>query len=342
MTKITYANKVNNSSSGLAANKKVADVDMNEIKTVVNANDDTLINAINDIDELANISGAVPFSWDFDINNASADPTAGKFRLNNLPLSSALYMYLSITDNTGINTKDVLDLMTVGAHIYIQNRYESKQGALYEIASITDNTTWFSFVLTVVSASTTSPSDGDLFAFRLVPSPSGGSGDVSTDNIWDNKGDLAVATGSNAATKVAVGADGQSLRADSGETNGVKWGGDMLQFAMALSDENVTDLVASATPVWSKYIAVRIAFTDFYFDVITAPVGSAITIDVHRNGTTIFSTKPTIASGANTSSGAVISTSSFAQGDLMEIFVDAVGSTTAGKGLKGDMVGIFN
>ena len=35
---ITFADKSNNSTSGLATNKKVRDVDMNEIKTVVNEN----------------------------------------------------------------------------------------------------------------------------------------------------------------------------------------------------------------------------------------------------------------------------------------------------------------
>lgn len=50
-----------------------------------------------------------------------------------------------------------------------------------------------------------------------------GGGDVATDNIWDAKGDLAVGTGSNTATRVAVGTSGQVLTADSTQTTGVKW-----------------------------------------------------------------------------------------------------------------------
>ena len=52
----------------------------------------------------------------------------------------------------------------------------------------------------------------------------GGSGDVATDAIWDTKGDIAVATGANTATKLAVGAtNGHVLTIDSGEATGLKW-----------------------------------------------------------------------------------------------------------------------
>jgi hypothetical protein len=47
---------------------------------------------------------------------------------------------------------------------------------------------------------------------------------VATDTIWDTKGDLAVATGADAASKLPVGSDGTVLIADSTQTTGVKWG----------------------------------------------------------------------------------------------------------------------
>lgn len=46
---------------------------------------------------------------------------------------------------------------------------------------------------------------------------------VATDTIWNAKGDLAAATGADAAARVAVGSNGQVLTADSGESAGVKW-----------------------------------------------------------------------------------------------------------------------
>jgi hypothetical protein len=50
-----------------------------------------------------------------------------------------------------------------------------------------------------------------------------GGGNVAADTIWDAKGDLAVGTGANTASRLAVGSNGQVLSADSAEATGVKW-----------------------------------------------------------------------------------------------------------------------
>jgi len=56
-----------------------------------------------------------------------------------------------------------------------------------------------------------------------TPTWAAGGGGVATDAIWDAKGDLAVGTGANTASKLAVGTDGKYLKADSGEATGMKW-----------------------------------------------------------------------------------------------------------------------
>lgn len=48
-------------------------------------------------------------------------------------------------------------------------------------------------------------------------------GNVATDVIWDTKGDLAVATGADTASKLTVGTNGQVLTADSTQSTGTKW-----------------------------------------------------------------------------------------------------------------------
>lgn len=52
--------------------------------------------------------------------------------------------------------------------------------------------------------------------------PAGG-GDIATDTIWDAKGDLAVGTGANTASRLPVGTNGQVIVADSAEPTGLKW-----------------------------------------------------------------------------------------------------------------------
>ena len=71
-------------------------------------------------------------------------------------------------------------------------------------------------------------------------------------------------------------------------------------------------------------------------DCVTAPTGSAAQFDVKKNGATIYSTKPTI-DASETSTGtaatpAVLSTTSLANGDIVTIHIDQVGSTIKGQG----------
>lgn len=79
------------------------------------------------------------------------------------------------------------------------------------------------------------------------------------------------------------------------------------------------------------------------FGVKTAPTGSMIVLDVLKNGVSIFTNKPRIDIGSFTTlvppSGmpdqAIIGGSvNFAQGDLLTVKIDQVGSTTAGTNLK--------
>lgn len=69
----------------------------------------------------------------------------------------------------------------------------------------------------------------------------------------------------------------------------------------------------------------------------TAPTGAAITVDVNKNGTTIFTTqanRPSIAAAANTSGKVTnMDVVSLADGDYLTVDVDAIGSGTAGADL---------
>ncbi len=72
--------------------------------------------------------------------------------------------------------------------------------------------------------------------------------------------------------------------------------------------------------------------------VTTAPTDADLEIDVNKNGTSVLSTVISIDATENDSddsaAAAVISTASFADGDLIRFDIDQIGSTTAGAGAK--------
>lgn len=79
-------------------------------------------------------------------------------------------------------------------------------------------------------------------------------------------------------------------------------------------------------------------FTSVGAFVIVSPTGSGIVVDIEKNGTSILSTLITIDAGDTTSRDAtnqpVISTASFAEGDIISFNIDQVGASTPGEGLK--------
>ena len=67
---------------------------------------------------------------------------------------------------------------------------------------------------------TTAPASGvSCFIIAL-----GGQGSLISNLDWDTKGQILVATGDNAATRLPVGSNGTVLTADSTQASGVKWG----------------------------------------------------------------------------------------------------------------------
>jgi len=80
------------------------------------------------------------------------------------------------------------------------------------------------------------------------------------------------------------------------------------------------------------------------FSVTTAPTGADLEFDFRKNGTSWYTTNPTIDAGEKltaTSSTTPVKNSdniSFAIGDELQVRITQVGSTDAGKGLKATMI----
>lgn len=76
--------------------------------------------------------------------------------------------------------------------------------------------------------------------------------------------------------------------------------------------------------------------TEIFLTVGTAPTGANLIVDVHKNGTTIFTTqanRPVIMAGANTGNSIMIDVPEWADGEYLTAHIDQIGSTIKGADL---------
>jgi hypothetical protein len=166
-------------------------------------------------------------------------------------------------------------------------------------------------------------------------------------DVLTTKGDILSRT-SSALARLAVGSDGQVLTCASGESIGLEWATPSAitqSFIIACSDETTALTTGTA----------KVSFRMPYAFTLTAgaggitascnqaPTGAILTVDVNEAGSTILSTKLTIAIGSTTSVGGtdpVISDVNLAANALMTIDIDQIGSSNAGTGLKVTLIGV--
>lgn len=100
--------------------------------------------------------------------------------------------------------------------------------------------------------------------------------------------------------------------------------------------------VQTGTMRWySKYGIASGTILSVFAAINSPPTGSAILIDVNKNGSTIFATqgnRPTIAQNANTSTGGNPDDTVIAEGDYLTWDIDQVGSSVAGVDLTVEVI----
>ena len=117
-------------------------------------------------------------------------------------------------------------------------------------------------------------------------------------------------------------------------------GSSLKNLSFACSDETSDLEIGTVFIMYCLFPLTNLEGIDF--GVSSFPSGSKIQVDVKKNGSSIYTTKPTIdiselttltASVPQVLNGAV----SFAAGDKLEVFIDQIGSTIAGFGLKANI-----
>lgn len=108
-----------------------------------------------------------------------------------------------------------------------------------------------------------------------------------------------------------------------------------------LGDETTDATTGTAKLTW--HIPYNFEIEEIQIGATEGPTGSAATLDMNAEGTSVFSTNPTIDDGEDSSLTAatppVLSTTSLTKGDKLTFDIDAVGSTTAGKGYYFNIIG---
>ena len=169
-------------------------------------------------------------------------------------------------------------------------------------------------------------------------------------DVLSSKGDILTRT-SSALARLAVGTNGQVLTCASGESTGLEWATPSAHpaftqsFIVAASDEGT----ALTTGIAKVSFRIPYGFTltagegGVQASCNQAPTGAILTMDINEAGSTILSTKLTIAIGSTTSVGGtapVISDVNLAANALMTVDIDQIGSSNAGTGLKITLIGV--
>ena len=96
---------------------------------------------------------------------------------------------------------------------------------------------------------------------------------------------------------------------------------------------SVPDDVVVASGAARLYPPTNLTIVTVRASLGVSPVGASVIVDVHKNGTTIFTTqanRPTIAASGNVSDLEVPDVTALTSTDYLTVDVDQIGSTTAG------------
>lgn len=85
-------------------------------------------------------------------NQTAGDPGAGKVRWNNATLTSSTQIYVDSVSDSGVDATAYFNKLKPGTILYIQSAADSAKFQRWEVTSITNNSGWFTFVVTLIDS----------------------------------------------------------------------------------------------------------------------------------------------------------------------------------------------
>lgn len=244
---------------------------------------------------------AAGWKYNFDNSTSMADPGSGDFRLNNATVASVTAIAIdALAADTG--SPDVSD--------YIATWDDSDSTVLRGTITIRKIATPATFAIFSVTGAVVDNTGWLQLAVTHVLS----------NGAWTNT-DPAIIHFVRTGEKGSAGAPGNVYDAAL-----------IAGFDVSMVKEDI------AVATYGEWVMARSgSFTGEAGYIDTAPTGAAAIVDIEKNGTTIYTTKPEFAAASNSLSAGTLKTDGtedYVSGDRVTFKVTQIGSTEPGEGLR--------
>lgn len=163
---------------------------------------------------------ALTLAYNYSTNTTKEDPTSTRVRANNATLASVTEWYFDYEDTSAVDQQALFNLLQENYVMVWEDSTDENNKASFTIDSVTDETGYFTLIVTLVDSEGSLPADTTLCYFSFVFSGSGGGGDVfgetteythaDTETIlaseWDERGSGAGSC--NVTNKYTAATDG--------------------------------------------------------------------------------------------------------------------------------------
>lgn len=121
---------------------------------------------------------SVSLSWRFSTTTTASNPGSKRIRFNNATPASVTEIYVNDTTNNNVDASALLNALTAGDRIYVQESADATAFLLATVNTVTDNTGWFTLGVTPITVGAL-PSNNTDVGVLLIFGGGGGGGTPS-------------------------------------------------------------------------------------------------------------------------------------------------------------------